>query len=45
MRFSKQQITIVCFSNLDIGGSAEKMAKMVADILAEKKLLKLNDYM
>jgi CubicO group peptidase (beta-lactamase class C family) len=43
MRFPKQQTTIVCFSNLDIGGNAEKMAKKVADVLAEKKLLKLED--
>jgi len=43
MRFPKQQTTIVCFSNLDIGGNAEKMAKMVADLLAGKKLLKLDN--
>lgn len=43
MRFPKQQLTIVCFSNLDIGGSAEKMAKKVADILAQRKLLKLEN--
>ncbi len=42
MRFPKQQLTIVCFSNLDIGGNAEKMAKRVADILVETKLLKLS---
>ena len=41
MRFPKQQLTIVCFSNLDIGGNAEKMAKKVADILARQKLFRL----
>ncbi|WP_165958185.1 hypothetical protein [Segetibacter sp. 3557_3] len=40
MRFPKQQLTIVCFSNLDIGGIAEKMAKQIADVLASEKMLK-----
>lgn len=39
MRFPKQQITIVCFSNLGLGGNAEKMAMKVADILVESKIL------
>ena len=43
MRFPKQQLTIVCFSNIDIGGNAERMAKQVADILAENQLLKLTN--
>ena len=43
MRFPKQQLTIVCFSNLDVGGNAEKMAKKVADVLAENQLLRLNN--
>lgn len=42
MRFPKQQTTIVCFSNLDTGGNAEKMAKLAADILASNKLLMLD---
>lgn len=41
MRFPKQQLTIVCFSNLDGSGTAETMAKKVADILADTKLLKV----
>ncbi|RYE25853.1 MAG: class A beta-lactamase-related serine hydrolase [Sphingobacteriaceae bacterium] len=42
MRFPSQALTIVCFSNLDLSGNAEKMAMQVADILAETRLLKLS---
>jgi CubicO group peptidase (beta-lactamase class C family) len=39
MRFPKQQVTIICFSNLHSAGGAEKMAHQIADILFEHKLL------
>ena len=39
MRFPKQQLTVVCFSNLASSGSAEKFAHKIADILLQHKVL------
>jgi CubicO group peptidase (beta-lactamase class C family) len=43
MRFPGQSLTIVCFSNLGIGGNAEKMAKHVADVLIADHVLKVKN--
>ncbi len=39
MRFPRQQVTLVCFSNLHSLGGAEKLAHQVADILLQHKVL------
>jgi CubicO group peptidase (beta-lactamase class C family) len=39
MRFPKQELTVVCFANLDVGGTAERYAHQVGNILLESKVL------
>ena len=39
MRFPRQELTIVCFSNLDSKGEAENKAHQAADILFEHKVV------
>ncbi len=39
MRFPKQELTVVVFANLDVGGTAERYAHQVADILMQQKVL------
>ena len=39
MRFPEQELTVVCFANLDVGGTAEGYAHQVGDILMQQKVL------
>jgi hypothetical protein len=39
MRFPAQQLTVVCFSNLNSSGGAERFAHQVGDILIKNKVL------
>ena len=39
MRFPKQQLTVVCFSNINSSGEAEKVAHQVGHILIQNKVL------
>lgn len=39
MRFPKQQLTVVCFSNFDSAGEAEKLAHQVGRILVQNKVI------
>ncbi|ADB41091.1 beta-lactamase [Spirosoma linguale DSM 74] len=39
MRFPKQELTVVCFSNFDSAGQAEKLAHQVGRILIQNKVL------
>ncbi|PQA54508.1 serine hydrolase domain-containing protein [Siphonobacter curvatus] len=39
MRFPQQQVTVVCFSNFDSAGLAEKLAHQVGNILKKNKVL------